>query len=139
MVAVVWNRGRDEDPLRVEDCRSGRSPAIGVFALTSLSSEQMFVESVPSSQAAGDWWVRKCAMRLATGGTSTVRFVPTPTVVAAPVEFTATLPPLTRHIGPREATAPGIVTVSIVKQLLASSWMKRLHSGTVAPAAIPRT
>ena len=42
-------------------------------------------------------------------------------------------------MGPREATAPGIVTVSIVKQLFASSWMKRLHSGTVAPAAMPST
>ena len=76
---------------------------------------------------------------LATSGPSTVRFVPTPTVVAAPVAFVATLPPLTRHMGPREATAPGMVTVSIVKQVLASSWMNLLHSGTVAPRAIPLT
>ena len=76
---------------------------------------------------------------LAMSAPSTVRFVPTPTVVSAPVVFTATLPPLTRHMGPRDATAPGIVTVSIVKQLFASSWMKRLHSGTVAPAAMPST
>ncbi len=67
------------------------------------------------------------------------RSSPTPTVVAAPVVLTATLPPLTRHMSPREATAPGIVTVSIVKHVLASSWMNRLHSGTVAPAAMPST
>ena len=86
-------------------------------------------------------WATVGAVRqaLATFGPSTVRVPPTPTVVGAPVAFTATLPPFLRHIGPLEATAPGIVTVSIVKQVLASSWRKRLHSCTVDPAAMPST